>query len=117
MHLENNKYANGLFVHIRTAVLLPKTFIHNLYGKLENSGFVQLYAVEPLGLSRRSGKNYEFSFADKESELYRRHMFIHNYPGILNLYKFNVNTLELFQTNHPHFDYRMLIVDAQKNLL
>jgi hypothetical protein len=117
LHLENNKYANGLFVHIRTAVLLPKTFIHNLYSKLEISGFVELYAVEQLGLSRRSGTNFGFSFADKESELYRRHMFIHNYPGILNMYKFNIKTLELFQTNHPHFDYRMLIVGAQKNLL
>jgi hypothetical protein len=117
LHLENNKYANGLFVHIRPAVLLPKTFIQNLYSKLENSGFIELYAVEQLGLSRRSGTNFEFSLADKESELYRRHMFIHNYPGILNKYRFNIKTFELFQTNHPHFDYRMLIIGAQKNLL
>jgi len=116
-HLENTKYNDGLFIHIRTAVLLPKIFISNLYSKLEKSGFVELYAVEQLGLSRRSGTNYEFSLGDKKSELYRRHMFTHNYPGILNMYRFNVKTFELFQTSHPHFDYRMLIIGAQKNLL
>jgi hypothetical protein len=116
-HLENTKYNDGLFIHIRTAVLLPKIFISNLYSKLEKSGFVELYAVEQLGLSRRSGTNYEFSLGDKKSELYRRHMFIHNYPGILNMYRFNVKTFELFQTSHPHFDFRMLIIGAQKNLL
>ena len=115
-HLENNKYNNGLFIHIRTAVLLPTTFIQNLYSKLENAGFVELYAVEQLGLSRSSGTNFEFSLADKNSELYRRHMFIHNYPGILNMFRFNVKTFELFQTNHPHFDYRMLVIYARKNL-
>ena len=116
-HLENNKYDHGLFIHIRTAVLLPKTFIQNLYSKLENSGFVELYAVEQLGLSRNSGTNFEFSLVDKKSELYRRHMFIHNYPGILNKFKFNIKIFELLQTNHPHFDYRMLIIDARRDLL
>ena len=115
-HLENNSYEDGLFIHIRTAVLLPKSFIDTLYTKLENAGFVELYAVEQLGLSRNTGKAYEFSYQEKKSELYRRHMFIHNYPGILKKCHFNINSFDLFQTSHPHFDYRMLVINASQKL-
>jgi hypothetical protein len=115
-HLENNVYENGLFIHIRTAVLLPKSFIENLYNRLENSGFIGLYAVEQLGLSRNTGKAYKFSLLEKKSELFRRHMFIHNYPGILKKHNFDINSLDLLHTNHPHFDYRMLVINASKKL-
>jgi len=114
-HLESNSYENGLFIHIRTAVLLPKTFIEALYARLENAGFVELYAVEQLGLSRNTGKAYNFSYQEKKSELYRRHMFIHNYPEILKRYNFKINCFDLFQTSHPHFDYRMLVINASQN--
>jgi hypothetical protein len=115
-HLENNVYENGLFIHIRTALLLPNSFIDNLYSRLENSGFVGLYAVEQLGLSRNTGKAYDFSLQEKKSELFRRHMFIHNYPGILKKYKFEISSFDLLRTNHPHFDYRMLVINAIKKL-
>lgn len=115
-HLENQSYENGLFIHIRTAVLLPKSFIENLYSRLENAGFIELYAVEQLGLSRNTGKSYNFSYLEKKSELYRRHMFIHNYPAILKKYKFNLKSFDLFDTNHPHFDYRILVINASQQL-
>ena len=114
-HLENNFYEDGLFIHIRTAVLLPKSFIGALYSRLENAGFIELYAVEQLGLSRNTGKAYNFSYQEQKSELYRRHMFIHNYPEILKKYNFKINCFDLFQTSHPHFDYRMLVIKASQN--
>lgn len=115
-HLENNSYEDGLFIHIRTAVLLPKSFIEALYARLKNAGFIELYAVEQLGLSRNTGKVYDFSYQEKKSELYRRHMFIHNYPGILKKCHFSINRFDLFQTRHPHFDYRMLVINASSKL-
>ena len=115
-HLKNKSYENGLFIHIRTAVLLPKPFIEDLYSRLENAGFVELYAVEQLGLSRNTGRSYNFSYQEKRSELYRRHMFIHNYPGILKKYHFDIKRFDLFHTNHPHFDYRMLVINAFQKL-
>jgi hypothetical protein len=115
-HLENKSYENGLFIHIRTAVLLPKYFIEDLYSRLEQAGFVELYAVEPLGLSRNTGTSFNFSLQEKKSELYRRHMFIHNYPGILKKHNFHINSFDLFYTYHPHFDYRMLVINASQKL-
>jgi hypothetical protein len=113
-HLKNSRYEDGLFIHVRTAVLLPKTFIHDLYSHLENSGFIEIYAIEQLGLSRRTGEEFEFSLADKKSELFRRHMFIHNYPGIMRKFGFEIKNFEYLKTDHPHFDYRMLVINANK---
>jgi|688.fasta_scaffold503680_2 hypothetical protein len=116
-HISSTKYSDGLFIHIRTTLLLPTQFVDELYSKLNDSGFVELYAVEQLGLSRSTGTFYEFSILEKNSELYRRHMFIHNYPNILKKYKFYIKSFDFFQTNHPNFDYRMLVINAETKLV
>ena len=115
-HLESNRYENGLLLHIRTATLLPKGFIRELYKCAYLSGFTQIYGAEQCGLSRRTGEPFEFSYIDKPSELYRRHMFIHNYPSLLNESGFDLPEIQFLQTKHPHFDYRILTFLAKKQM-
>jgi hypothetical protein len=115
-HLENNRYKNGLLLHIRTATLLPKGFMRDLYKCAYLSGFTQIYGAEQCGISRRTGEPFEFSYTDKPSELYRRHMFIHNYPALLNESGFNLPEIQFIKTDHPHFDYRILTFLAKKRM-
>lgn len=113
-HLTEHRYEKGLMLHVRTATLLPTSLIKNLYRHSYLSGFTHIYGAEQCGLSRRTGKAYDFTFIDKPSELYRRHMFIHNYPGLLLEAGFKVPELQFLQTKHPHFDYRILTFLATK---
>ncbi len=113
-HLKENRYEKGLFLHIRTAVLLPKDFLEELYEAVGESGFQFVYGAEQIGISRRTRKPYEFSLESKPSELYRRHMFIHNYPALLAKASYQVEEFITLNTRHPHEDYRILNFLAEK---
>ena len=51
---------------------------------------------------------YVFSFSDKPSEIYRKTMFMHNYPAILKEAGYETIYAEAIQTGHPDPDYRIL---------
>ncbi|KPK42624.1 MAG: hypothetical protein AMJ78_01740 [Omnitrophica WOR_2 bacterium SM23_29] len=106
--LLKTKFDNGIFFHMRTLTLLPKSFIEKLYKEVFKSEFRYIIGLEPIGISRQSFRPYEFLEEDRPSILYRGFMFIHNYFGILKRAGFNIVQSELVKTNHPHEDARIL---------
>ena len=113
-HLAENRYENGLLLHIRTATLLPTSLVKSLYSHAYLSGFTHIYGAEQCGFSRRTGEPFNFTYTNQPSELYRRHMFIHNYPGLLLEARYKVPELQFLKTRHAHFDYRIVTFLATK---
>lgn len=113
--LAGRVWRHAMFVHCRTLVQLPMSFIEQLYGAVHAAGFEYVLGFEPVGLSRVSGASFQFSDARKASEHFRDNLFLHNYPGLLASAGYAVETIDLLRTSHPHEDYRILHFVARRN--
>lgn len=112
--LKTRRFDNGVLFTARTLLLLPRSFILKLYAAAAEAGIRQILAVEQIGISRYTGRPYEFSDEDKPSVPFRAKMFLHNYPSLLNVAGFPVKESQLIQTNHPHRDFRFLSVLGER---
>jgi hypothetical protein len=107
-YLSNNSFQNGIFFTSRTMMIFPKTFVEKLYGAVTRAGFKYIVGLEPVGISRQTGKPYVFSDADQPSVVYTNKMFIHNYPAILQKSGYSVLETGLIKTNNGHKDFRII---------
>ena len=107
-YLKSNSFTNSVFFHSRTMTLLSKSFVERTYKSAAQAGFSFIFGNEQIGVSRESGLPYVFSFSDKPSEIYRKTMFMHNYPAILKEAGYETIYVEAIQTGHPDPDYRIL---------
>jgi len=110
--LQNRRFDGGIFFHSRTLLLLPEEFIRALYKAAHDAGFKYILATEQYGVSRQTGKAYQFSYEKQESVVYRHFMYIHNWPNILRECGFELNRIEAIKTSHPHEDYRILSFES-----
>lgn len=107
-YLSKNSFHNGIFFTSRTMMIFPKEFVEKLYSAVKKAGFVYIVGLEPIGISRQTGKPYIFSDTDQQSVVYTNKMFIHNYPAILQKFGYSVLTTELIKTNNGHKDFRII---------
>jgi hypothetical protein len=112
--LKNGNFKGGIFMHSRTLLLLPQTFVRDLYKAVHDAGFSHILATEQYGVSRQLGKAYKFSYNYQDSAVYRDFMYIHNYPNILTDCGFKLNRIENFKTDHWHEDVRILSFEAER---
>lgn len=112
--LTNRDFGGGIFFHMRTLTFLPKQFNSTLLAEARESGFKYLVGFEPMGISRQTGKAYEFSLEPTASVAYRGHAFIHNYPELYHQAGYNVIESGLLKTDHAHEDYRIVYFIAEK---
>ena len=113
--LGQRAWARSAFLHCRTLVQLPMSFIERLYAAVHAAGFEYVLGFEPVGLSRVSKASFGFSDSRKSSELFRDNLFLHNYPGLLAAAGYAVQRSDLVRTSHPHEDYRILYFVAKRN--
>ena len=107
-YLKSNSFSNSVFFHSRTMTLLSKSFVERTYKSAAQAGFSFIFGNEQIGVSRESGLPYKFSLSDKPSEIYRKGMFMHNYPAILKQAGYETIYVEAIKTGHPDPDYRIL---------
>lgn len=112
--LAERRWTHGVFLHCRTLVQLPISFIERLYDCVFASGFEYILGFEPVDLSRSTHSNFEFSDEHKPSQLFRDNLFLHNYPGLAVGARFSIQRIDLLKTSHPHEDYRVLYFVAQR---
>ena len=106
--LNSRQFSGGMFFHMRTVTFLPSGFTRKLYTAVRKAGFKYIVGFEPLGLSRQTGRPYEFSLTPQPSVAYRGHAFIHNYPNLLFDAGYSVIDSQLIKTDHAHEDYRIV---------
>jgi hypothetical protein len=98
----------GILFTSRTLTLLPKGFVAKLYDTARKAGIEFIVGMEPTGISRETGSEYQFSKeADLLSVWYRGQMFIHNYPHLLKESGYEHVEFSLVKTGHPHPDFRI----------
>lgn len=102
------KFDGGVLFHSRTLLLMPQDFIRKLYKAAHEAGFRYIIGTEQYGISRQTGKPYEFSYEYQDSVVYRTFMYIHNWPNILEESGFELQQIESIKTDHPHEDYRIM---------
>ena len=109
-----NKFDNSLFFSARTALIMPKTFLDELYQSVYKANYKYIILFEQIGISHETYQSYEFSDTDKPSVAFRWGMYLHNYPGLLKKNGYEVKESKLIKTDHPHEDYRFLYIFAEK---
>lgn len=111
---QSGDYKGALLFHSRTLVLLPKTFIRQLYSAAKTAGFEWVMGFEQNGLSEETLAPFTFDLTDRPSVYWRDGMFLHNYLAIAEEAGFKVKTAENFKTNHTAPDYRVLAFLARQ---
>ncbi len=112
--LEDRKLAGQLFLHIRTLIWMPEFFVDNLYRRLAQKECGFIFGVENIGISRQTGRPFEFTDSFQSSVYFRDRMALHNYPGLLTRHGFAVRESEIFKTNNPYADTHFVSVLAQR---
>ena len=107
--LIHHKHKCSIFNHMWTFCYLGKDFIEKIYSNLKNKT-KYIILVEPFGISREKEVFYEFSFEDIPSVRYYRNIFMHNYPGILKKYNFDIETLQIKEIPNKQYSYLLYIV-------
>lgn len=107
-YLSSRSFRDGIFFTSRTMMIFPKAFVEKLYDAVHKAGFTYIVGLEPVGISRQTGKPYVFSDEDKPSVVYTNKMFIHNYPAILQKSGYSVLETGLIKTNNGHRDFRII---------
>jgi hypothetical protein len=113
-YLEKNVCEGGVFLHSRTLLFLPNSFIEKLYKAVAKSKYKYIVCIESIGISRQTLRAYEFSDKDQPSVAYRGALIIHNYPGLLRKAGFAVERSELVKNDHFHEDYTYLSITAKR---
>jgi trans-aconitate methyltransferase len=112
---QQSNLSDTLLFHMRTATLLPKPFVGELYKLGAERGLVAVCGFETYGFSRELDDWYEQGLADKPSVLYRDDMYLHNYVGILAALGYRVDRLNYVKTPHVDADYRIQSFTALRN--
>lgn len=112
-YLESGAPRSALW-HMRTGVLLPKSFLAMLYAAAVRAGVEHICLFEPIGLSRQTMQPYRFSDMDQPSVALRDGMYIHNYTGLLTNAGFTVQRADLIKMDHPHKDVKILSITASR---
>lgn len=113
--LRQKDLKNGMLFHARTVVCLPPGFAKKLYRAAFQAGIQYVVGVEQVGVSRQTDQFYEFSDSPKESVFFRDFMYIHNYPGLLRECGYEIQDIDLVNTNSPyHQDFRLLRLVAKR---
>lgn len=86
--------SDAIFVHVRTAVVLPESFVRQLYRELSDRRCAFVFGAETYGIPRSTDVVYVMDLADKPSVHYREQMFIHNYPGLLAASRYETDRFE-----------------------
>jgi hypothetical protein len=110
--LADGSWENAVLLTSRTLTKAPPSYVRSLYAAAAHAGVATIITVEPVGVSRQTGTWYRFSDDDQPGVVYRKGMYIHNYPGLLRLAGFRVVRSELIATNHPHADFRLVSLTA-----
>lgn len=103
-----------LFFSMRTCVLLPQTFIEDLYQALTSKNVKMIAGFEPFGISRESNSIYSQEESMKKSALFRDSMYLHNYAGILKKFNYQMSYLDYLKTGHVDADVRIQIFHGVK---
>lgn len=106
--LSGESFLDSVFFHARTLTLMSQAFVEKTYATAARSGFEYIFGNEQIGVSRESGQPFKFSFEEKPSEIYRKRMFMHNYPAILKKSGYELIYINPVKTGHPDPDYRIL---------
>ncbi|MDX2113924.1 MAG: hypothetical protein SFW63_09380 [Alphaproteobacteria bacterium] len=104
----------SILLHARTLNLLPVDFNVRLYTAAQQAGCRYIVGIEQCGISWETQQPYSFSGAEKESVVYRNHMFIHNYPSLLAASGYRIIRSQLLATRHPDPNYRLVAFVAEK---
>lgn len=104
---EQGDLSDAILFHMRTATLLPKPFVAELYRRAAERKIAAISGFETYGFSREINDWYEQDVADKPSVLYRDDMYLHNYVGILAGLGYRVERLTYLKTPHVDADYRI----------
>lgn len=112
-YLKGKKFPDGVFFTARTLVYLPMNFIQRLLKCVRDAEFRYIVGFEQVGISRETLKPYEFSLEVTPSVLFRNNFFIHNYPALVSQAGYDLQSVELIKTKHPHEDYRFMNFVAQ----
>ncbi len=104
----------SVLFHMRTAVVLPESFLYTFYRAAHERSFDYIVGIEQVGISRETGRAYTFTEDDKPSVLFRASMFIHNYPGILKKCGYDIIQTEMIKTAHITPDFRLLSFVAKR---
>jgi hypothetical protein len=107
-HLEHMDYDASVFFHSRTALVLSRPVLEELYRRVFKAGFRYIVGFEQFGLSRETLKPFVFDLDVRDSVPFRAFMFIHNYPAILRDAGYTMVRAEVFKTDHGDKDYRFL---------
>jgi hypothetical protein len=101
-------WKNTLFVHSRVMIFMPQQFAENLYSQVKQSGCKYIVGIEQCGISWEIGKPYNFNLEEQKSVVFRNHLFIHNYPGLLKKFAFETIALKHIDTNHTDPNFKMV---------
>ena len=108
-------FRGGLLFHTRTMTLLSRAFVERLYGAASAAEVSVIVGCEQFGVSRQTGSPYVFSLdKDAPSIIYRKSMFMHNYPGILHGAGYDTVHAEFVRTGHPDADYRIFSFEGRR---
>lgn len=97
-----------VFFHVRTAILLPQTFLGRLYDKLAARKTLAICGVEPVGVSRQINSFPAQSVDLWPSVSFRDELYIHNYIGLLASRGYRARYLKYVKTAHVEKDVRMV---------
>jgi len=106
--MRSRRLGGGVLFHARTLTLMSKEFASRLYRAAADAKIDFVFGCEQYGVSRQTKSTFTFSYDETEqSVIYRKSMFIHNYPALLASSGFDVVRVELLKTSHPDPDYRI----------
>jgi trans-aconitate methyltransferase len=112
---QQDDLVDSLLFHMRTATLLPKPVMVELYRVAAERKLAAVCGFETYGFSRELDDWYEQDVADKPSVLYRDDMYLHNYVGILAGLGYRVDRLTYVKTPHVDADYRIQSFTAERH--
>ncbi len=104
----------SIFNHMWIMTYLPKDQVEEIYFNLSKTNNKYIILVEPIGACQETGEMYKFSFKDSPSVIYRKNIFIHNYPGILNKYNYSLESCELIKTTNDRNNFLLKIILKKK---
>lgn len=103
---------NSVFIHINTGTYFLPKFLEKLYAVLKEKGCRHIVLFEPSGISRQTGRYFEYSLEERQSVVFRGGMLLNNYPNILSKCGYDIARGGVLSVPHPHPDWRSLHLTA-----
>lgn len=104
-----------LLLHARTATMLPRSCVRELYTSAGTAGASCIVALEQCGISWQTGRPYTFNEdPNQPSVALSAGMFIHNYPGLLKGAGFQVLDATLLTTKYSDKTLRIACMTSER---